>query len=262
MLGKSKLNDSKKLIGVNQCIYCGRKGVTLSDEHIISVAIGGKWILPKSSCKRCSKITGKLEGHCFRGTLIGFRAIHNITGRRPKEMPKELPLVIVKRDGRVEIDNLPITKYPAFLLLPQLNETPTILTNKTPDADKKIDVWGTVFNSDTLDNYRNSQAGFVPINLGKWLRMLAKIAHSYAIAQLGVNGFKPLLTKLIRGHDNFPTHYIGCLGEAITAKEDFLHRLDLITLNDDKNAIKFIVVNLRLFANFGSPQYHIVVGTV
>ena len=40
--------------------------------------------------------------------------------------------------------------------------------------------------------------------------MLAKIAHSYAIAKHGrADSFEPVLKKLIRGKSNTPTYYVG-----------------------------------------------------
>lgn len=32
-------------------------GLGLTTEHIIPLSVGGKWVLPKSSCKVCAAIT-------------------------------------------------------------------------------------------------------------------------------------------------------------------------------------------------------------
>lgn len=253
------MSISIKFKEVGQCIYCGRKNVLLSDEHIVGVAIGGNLLLPKASCKRCSKITGKLEGHCFRGTLRAFRVQNQLAGRRAKEMPQKLPLTIVRYDGRIETKELPKAEYPAMLIMPKLIEVPTILTGQLPNPNKTIDAWGHMSNVDLIDTYKESRIGYVPYHSGRWLRMLAKIAHSYAVAKGGINGFKPLLPKLIKDFESAPTHYIGCLGDPLPPKEETLHRLDLIKYKAN-NSRKYLIVNLRLFANFGAPQYHIVVG--
>jgi hypothetical protein len=40
--------------------------------------------------------------------------------------------------------------------------------------------------------------------------MLAKIAHSYAVAELGIDGFKPFLNKIILGANiHHLSHYVG-----------------------------------------------------
>ena len=43
-----------------------------------------------------------------------------------------------------------------------------------------------------------------------WIaRTVAKIAHSYSVAELGINGFQPLLTDIIIGQAFEYGHYIG-----------------------------------------------------
>jgi hypothetical protein len=44
---------------------------------------------------------------------------------------------------------------------------------------------------------------------GDFARMLAKIAHTYAIAEYGMNSFKPLLTEIILGKDDRLPFLIG-----------------------------------------------------
>ena len=64
--------------------------------------------------------------------------------------------------------------------------------------------------------YRSNSVSIVGIDkshrmdAGDFGRMLAKIGHSYAVAELGLDGFKPVLTNIIRGQRPFSlTHYIG-----------------------------------------------------
>lgn len=92
--------------------------------------------------------------------------------------------------------------------------------------------------------------------------MFAKIAHAYTVAEFGIKSFKPLLTNLILGRDKAPLHYIGCLGDDLPPKENDFHRVTAFHADLDRNQVKrrFSVINLRLFANLGAPQYHIVSG--
>ena len=45
-----------------QCIYCGgNDGEPLTNEHIIPTGLQDGFILPKSSCVPCQRITGAVE---------------------------------------------------------------------------------------------------------------------------------------------------------------------------------------------------------
>lgn len=247
---------------IGKCIYCGRNSLQLSDEHIIAEAIGGNFILPKASCHRCSKITTKLEGHCFRGTLGAFRAQTKAPSKRPKQRPSQYNLKIQNRNGKFDTLNIPIQDYPAFLILPKFSSVPMILSGETIDPEKTCDAWAQITN---INLYKNLDAkiGFVPFHPSKWLRMLAKISHSYAVAKLGLNAFKPFLPKIILGHQSATLEYFGCPTEETPPAEGVGHRIELINAIINGNSeVKYLVVNLRLYEIYGAPQYHIVVGTI
>jgi hypothetical protein len=92
-------------------------------------------------------------------------------------------------------------------------------------------------------------------------RMLAKIAHSYAIANLGITGFKPLLPDLILGKSAAAPWLIG--GDAsgpVPDTEPCLHNVYL--QNCLTAGIEYVLVAIRLFCFVGMPRYHVVVGEV
>ena len=76
---------------VKACIYCGATE-RLSTEHIIPFSAGGKWVLPKASCRTCAALTGTFEGEFARTILGPLRMPFNMPTRRPKERPRHLPL--------------------------------------------------------------------------------------------------------------------------------------------------------------------------
>lgn len=70
---------------VGYCIYCGSKEGTLSAEHIVAYALGGKWILPRASCEECGKMTSKTETVCLGagwGMLYDWRAKYQMPSQR------------------------------------------------------------------------------------------------------------------------------------------------------------------------------------
>jgi len=90
--------------------------------------------------------------------------------------------------------------------------------------------------------------------------MLAKIAHALAVVEDGIDGFAPMLPHFILGNLPVPAdHFVGCLERDLPA-ESMLHRATLEIATLGENQPQFLVANIRLFAKFGAPQYHVVVG--
>lgn len=94
--------------------------------------------------------------------------------------------------------------------------------------------------------------------------MLPKIAHSFAVADQGLESFVPLLPNLILHGSKTPSYLVG--GD-LGVPEAFptLHRLHLEVVNADardgrSSPVQYLIVHVRLFANLGAPQYHVVVG--
>jgi hypothetical protein len=87
-------------------------------------------------------------------------------------------------------------------------------------------------------------------------RMLAKIAHSYAAAELGCGNFHPFLVHIIRGvKPYYLPHFIG---SGIGKEPPFtdLHQIELTDVAGES----FVVVKIRLFANRDTPTHYVVVG--
>jgi hypothetical protein len=88
--------------------------------------------------------------------------------------------------------------------------------------------------------------------------MLAKIAHAFAAAEVGLSNFKPLLTDLILGHSNTPFHWIGGDSERAPNSKFDLHELGLATFR--KGQTEYLIIGIRLFIPYRMPQYAVVTG--
>lgn len=98
------------------------------------------------------------------------------------------------------------------------------------------------------------------IHTHNFTRMLAKIAHSYSIAEFGPNAFSPLLPELVLGNTPLASYLVGGdkSGVQLLDTEPCLHnvyRQDCLS-----NGVEYILVAIRLFAFVGMPRYHVVVG--
>jgi hypothetical protein len=86
-------------------------------------------------------------------------------------------------------------------------------------------------------------------------RVLAKIAHSFAVAKLGLAGFIPMLPAFILGKNDRNFYYVGGTLDKSGAGTE-LHELGFEV--DESN---YLVVRIRLFSSLGAPVFRVVVGT-
>ncbi len=88
--------------------------------------------------------------------------------------------------------------------------------------------------------------------------MLAKIGHSFAIAELGDGSFEPLLPVLIvRGDLSNCVDVIGGLSHDEPPSSG-LHELSLDDATFDHPNL--VVVRVRLLSKLGTPTYYVVAG--
>lgn len=249
------------LKNIGYCIYCGLNSVPLQREHIIPFGLGGNLIISKASCNSCAKITGQIEQSCLR-TMLGAARIHlGLPTRRPKERPEELPLVVLKTDGTTESRVFPMNDFPSALSLLRLSD-PDILIGNPPSPNFE--------NASLWYRYRKEEVGAIlgtpsvkglniaKIHPGHFGRMLAKIAHSYAYANDGMDDFTPLLPDVILGKYEFPSFFVGG-SRQLRSAENYLHQLKLRTMSD-VDGKDYRIVLIRLFSLMGAPDYVVVAG--
>ena len=92
----------------------------------------------------------------------------------------------------------------------------------------------------------------------EFFRMLAKIAHAFAVAEMGVGSFTPLLTPLICNADTSNSvQYIGGLQHAEPATtEIYVMSFGSHTCNRPE----IVAVRIRLLAALETPTYFVAVG--
>jgi hypothetical protein len=270
MLGKAA-PLAKTYAPVGCCIYCGatewsaQQPRKLGDEHIIPEGLGGGLVLPEASCKACEAITSAVELEWLRGAYYTARVQKGL-GKKKKRPPRFLPLQIL-RDGQATWESISLEKYPAMVVTLLFDE-PEILSGCAP-VEKVLSggvAIGTLPNfGQLLKPYLDQGAvTFAPprssatsTHLG---RMLAKIAHSYAVGELGITGFKPFLVDIILGTDTrHLSHYIGGTRE-VPPESEKNYEIELTAI-DAVEFSTYLVVKIRLLSNVqGMPEYWVVVG--
>jgi hypothetical protein len=89
--------------------------------------------------------------------------------------------------------------------------------------------------------------------------LIAKIAHSFAVAELGLTAFSPTLLPLITSSSSrFADYYIGS-GAIIPPISKYLHEIGFSPdIQTPQGTL--IVVKIRLFANLNMPVHYAAVG--
>jgi len=102
------------------------------------------------------------------------------------------------------------------------------------------------------DSVAIKPAVFHPIS---FVRMLAKIGHSYAVAIYGMDGFRPLALDLILGRDRRANYLVGGGADA------FPHENCGYWLGHTLLPSGLIQIKIQLFPSLKTPVYQVVVGT-
>jgi hypothetical protein len=252
---------------VRKCIYCdaevystkpGVRRQPLGAEHIIAEGLDGKLELPEASCQECEDITGRVvEGDVLLRTLKAVRMHFQIRGKRGSSRPSTLPLTTTKNDIDTIIQ-VPIEDYPVLFNMPVYGVPGVFVDNPNPIT--------TGFTMVALNHdwrVLRKKYGISTFSAPVWdtymlFRMLGKIGHALAVAELGINGFKPALRDMILTGAPDAFNHIG--GEPLQSPPSkALHELALGYQR--ARGKDYVVAKIRLFANRpSSPTYYVVAG--
>ena len=256
---------------VGQCIYCGIVDVPegmkrFHDEHIVPLALNGALVLPEASCQQCERIINKeIENRLLTEEYGRFRMKHGLPTRRPKNRKKTVKLPSVT-GGWVEV---PASEYSAPIPLYQF-QAARILSGAPPvpnshawtinkvlvDGDeetrlqKKYPLWN------KTQTFRAMPYQFA--------RFIAKAAHGFAVANLGVDCFEPLANDIILGRSDDYFRLVGSEHREPPSSgwpSGGQHHLS-IAVQFVRDNVGLVVVDVKLFASLDTPVYHAVVGEV
>lgn len=249
-------NDWQVYRPIKRCIYCDNPG-PYSKEHIIPFGLGDGFVLPRASCSECRDITSAFELKCLREMFREVRAVHKIKSRRPLEQPTRLPL-IVSRDGiDTHIGDVLPEEYPVGMVGYLLPEAGILRGEKPTTIISERKLWFLLKN-DPLSYPDGMRLGVV--NEMAFEQMIAKIAHSFCVANYGLTAFKPILQEFIRGKRESGFYYVGGMSEPPPTDRAGLHKLR--TYTDRRNGVEYLMTEVRLFCSLGAPTYFVVVGEV
>jgi hypothetical protein len=260
---RKRMDRRKTYHAVGRCIYCGRQPpeVTLHLEHIVAESLGGTLKLPAASCDRCAKETHAYEGQCAGRLFAPIRAQLNFPSKRTlKNRIKKFTMTFDGVRRKIHQD-----EYPG-MVISFVNGLPGILTG-APMADNysggvaiaTLPQFGERLNR-LRAKFQASKAEFNPdFHIDHLGRMLAKIAHAYATAELGHGNFRPLLLDIILGKKPlYISHYVGGIRDQEIPEGVDLHEIEIDNTGLGKG--RYVVVRIQLFADRKLPEYYVVAG--
>ncbi|WP_131818675.1 hypothetical protein [Sphingomonas turrisvirgatae] len=227
----------------------------------------GDLILPSASCKQCAAITSDAERFVLRDMLglmrtkYGFRSQNRNTKRNP---PK--PLILKhEHDGRKTPITLDPPRSPFFSWSLPLWGFPGMAWHEAYEVvcanDTLYCVVGQLDAQAALDAAGGKHVVSLPeakFSNATFARFLAKVAHSFAVAALGADGFHPVLPNFIRNGGDKPRIFVG--GELeIPPAQPYAYEIDLGTMQS-ANGSRYLAVRMRLLSYLGTPVYTVIVG--
>ncbi|OFY37450.1 MAG: hypothetical protein A2Z69_03385 [Bacteroidetes bacterium RBG_13_44_24] len=243
---------------LNECIYC-RSKTNLSDEHILPLALHGRWILPKASCKKCADITSSFELDVCRNIFGETRAYLKFPTRR--KHPADFSMTIEKKGTKEALD-VPIMEYGGRITFFFFTPPAYLLGRKDKTGinicGSQLYRIGGIEEKQLVDKYNAKAIEFhMKTKPTNFARMLAKIAYGFAVSKYGLNNFRPLILPAILGEKDDIGMWVGCEAQEQEnfPKEDFVVNL---SVKED-----IIYSRIKFFGKFEQvPTYLVVVGEI
>jgi HNH endonuclease len=249
---------------VGKCIYCGETrlppGVPrFGDEHIIPFSMGGTLILQEASCKRCEKVINRqIETPVTSQEWGDLRAKRKFPTRNKLKRKKRTHVRVRAIDG--SLMRLPLADHSTPVLTYKFSQArilsglPRLLDDMSWSAAvlashdeelamrRKYPEW---------DKTHRIVARPYP-----FARLLAKIAHGYAVAEYGtsrLDAFTPLTTDIILGQSDDYFYTVGGSWDIHPAIPGGDHITDISVRFVAPNRA-LLIIDIRLFSQIETPN--------
>lgn len=256
---------AKTYTGDGKCIYCRTTLVEgdMHTEHIIPFCLDGQLIITDANCTECKKLTSNsYENKVLNNDLLVPRVILGLRSRG--KVPKVLPKVTFDSSVCENIDaignykeyyteQLSVEEFPNLFQMVS-GPMPGLLSgvDRQELNELHISVIG-------LGDYSKQPAG-VGIRFayypGQIELFLAKIAYSYAIAELGHDVFdaSDILDLILEKNERSLSIWNFVGAEEDAQKSAAFHYLRCYERDG------YQVVSVKLFGSLGGPTYIVVLG--
>lgn len=195
----------------------------------------------------------------MRGLLLSHRRRSGLV-QHPDELGDTLPLTFIV-GGQDEVRQIPRSDFPNYLALPQFHGAPGMVSGSPPGRLPVVsfNFWG--IEEELRALHQSGNAMLVHnFDIRKFSRMLAKIAHSLAAAEIRIENFDPVLPDLISGRaPELASYLVGEWTDPYPSPTTPLHQLGIGMTQWGRRWLAS--VRIRLFAEQeNSPVYRVIVG--
>ena len=244
---------------VGQCIYCGSLH-GLSKEHIIPYWMAGAYVLPKSSCSKCAKITRGFEDNLAYTAFLALRRQFNVQSRS-KGGPTHFRMIIKKDEKEIET-LVPIAQMPPFFSTWAF-DPPGMIANRAMDAGIKNPRFA-VFNFSEMLPREHRQSGKIVISTDPFnhMRLAAKIALGFFHFNRDMfKDYEPILSGVVLTGICAP-YFIGGVEEDYDFTVPDMPESELLHLVETREEILpgdtlhvYLVTYMHLFVPMGGPRF-------
>lgn len=292
MIVSRKMADRKPYSSAGRCIYCLNPFDELTREHFVPESLEGSWFI-RGACNECAKRSNEdYENDVLKSDMV--RTVRSMLDLKRKRKNKKPPIVMPALFAYGTADKLEIedTDYvreqcayprefaiialePAMLLSPEnghsLEKRPIRIWLRNIEDLKPRD--GVLSDPTVVENAYTSKTDLIltaDVDVGgqsvsirqrfpllKFMRMLAKIAYCFAVAERGLDGFKDSeIRKLVRGERDDCYNFVGGALHGDRLTSSYMHHLAF------RERGKWQTVIVHLFSSFHAPAYEVIIGEV
>ena len=274
-----------------RCIYCCEPFPKLTKEHIVPEALSGTWCI-LGACNDCAAQSNEeyeqlvLQSDMVR-TMRDFLALKR--KRKNKKKPIEMPplfkhgtagqTTVAKTDYLPKPDD---NFYPRLFMMIALEPAMRLSPPDTILAQRPFRLWmrnvqgrkpgpvvvtdpATVANAYTSPTELILSADVAMANRRvsirqrfpalKFMRMLAKIAYCFAVAEHGIDRYSGSeIQQLVRGERDDYYNFVGGSVNGEFLSHTRLHHLEFRRRGD------LMTVLVHLFSSYHAPPYEVVIG--
>ncbi len=233
----------------------------LTDEHVVPLSLGGQHILEGASCLACADVTKRFEQDVAREMWGAARNSYNAPSRRKAKRASHILLSDPDRpEQKVKV---PFSEYPAAMVFYKMGSAG--LLEGLPENVDVSSAWQLVAISDR-EKAKGFQEKFgikltskfrhVPESFA---RLLAKIGYCHMLVKLDPQDFRPICLPYILGKPN-PSYVVGGSLNDPPPNTGMGYVLNTACFGTEDRLM--LMTEIRLFADNGTPIYHVVVGDV
>lgn len=244
------------------CIYCGRDGVKLTDEHIVPFSLGGQHVICKASCLECADITKKFEQDVARGLWGDAKSSYNAATRRKKA--RKSHIVLPDLENKKNKMTIAAFDYPAPMVFYKMRQA-GILQGVPENKDSSADwVLVSIVDENRIKRFEEKHPGKLTAQFrhvpGSFARLIAKIGYGQMLCSLNPGDFNPICLPYILGKKENLSFVVGGRFSIEEPKPGIGYTLSCHRFGTSDRLV--IVSEVRLFADSHTPTYHVVVGDV